>query len=50
MSGEKQGDRAVMETLIRDQRQAGVSGPKAEAGARKAMLEVDRRLREQGKR
>lgn len=50
MNGEGQGDRKVMDGLIRDLRQAGVSGQKAEEKARQAMREADRRLRDQGKR
>jgi hypothetical protein len=48
--GEKQGDREVMNGLVRDQVKSGVPAGKAQDNARKAMLEVDRKLREQGKR
>lgn len=48
--GEKQGDREVKDGLIRDLRDSGVSSRTAEEKARKALLEADRRLREQGKR
>lgn len=50
MSGEGQRDRQVIDTLIRDQVQSGVSPRVAEDKAKKAMTEADRRLREQGKR
>ncbi len=48
--GEKQGDRENMNRLIRDQVESGVRPDLAKEQARKAMLEMDRRLREQGKR
>lgn len=50
MSGEKRGDRDVMDQLVRDLRQAGVKHETAEEKARKAMRDADRRLRDQGKR
>lgn len=48
--GEKLGDRQVIESLIRDSRQMGISATKAEKMAREAMIQADRTLREQGKR
>lgn len=50
MNGERKGDREVMDSLIRDQREAGISARDAEARARRVMAKVDRQLREQGKR
>lgn len=50
MNGEGQRDRDVMDGLVRDLRQSGVSGQTAEEKARKAMREADRRLQEQGNR
>lgn len=49
-SGEKKGDREIMESLIRDQRAAGVGAREAEERARRVMSKVDRQLTQQGKR
>lgn len=48
--GEKQGDRDVKDSLIRDLRDSGLSSKVSEEKARKALLEADRRMRAQGKR
>lgn len=48
--GERQGDREVLDRLTKDAIDAGMSSETARRKAREAMLEVDRRLREQGKR
>lgn len=50
MSGEKEGDRKVMENNIRDLREAGLPAKKAEEMARESLRRCDAKLREQGKR
>jgi len=50
MSGERDGDRKVMDTLVRDAVKSGVKPDKAQEMARKAMVEADRRARERGQR
>lgn len=48
--GERKGDRETMDRLVKDQVQSGIKPQIAEEKARRAMLEADRRLQEQGKR
>lgn len=50
MSGEREGDRDVMQRNTRDLMESGMKREKAEKMARESMLRVDRKLREQGKR
>ena len=50
MSGEREGDRRTLDSLIRDQVASGIKPDVAQGKARKAMLERDRRLEQQGKR
>lgn len=50
MSGEKAGDRQVIESNTRDLINAGVKRDKAEQMARESMRRVDQKLRDQGKR
>ena len=50
MSGEKTGDRAAMERVIRRIRGDGVSYKQARKMARESMERVDRKLRDEGKR
>jgi len=50
MSGEKQGDREVMDRNTRDLVDAGVRPEKAEEMARESMRRIDRKQREEGKR
>lgn len=50
MSGEREGDRQVIENNVRDMIADGVKLDKARKAARESMLRVDRKLREDGKR
>ena len=50
MSGERKGDREVMDELVKTQVDSGISLKQAKEKAREVMAEVDRRQREQGKR
>lgn len=50
MSGERENDRRIKDTLIRDMVREGVTPKRAEESATKAVRQMDERLREQGKR
>lgn len=50
MSGEREGDRKVIDTNTRDLVKMGVPSRKAEEMARDAMRKVDRELRDKGQR
>ena len=50
MSGERAGDRKIIEENKRDMVQSGVKPAIADQRARESMIRVDRKLREEGKR
>jgi hypothetical protein len=50
VSGERAGDRKIIEENKRDMVESGVKPAKAEQLARESMIRVDRKLREEGKR
>lgn len=49
-SGEKKGDREIIDRNTRDLVNSGVKPDKAEKMARESMERVDRKLRDEGKR